>query len=82
MATRKKIVRKAPAAKPRAPRKAPAGLRLPVSAEERWRMVAEAAYYIAQRRGFAAGDATQDWLAAEAEVEARLKADGRQPAKG
>lgn len=31
-------------------------------------MVAEAAYYRAQRRGFAPGRDLDDWLAAEAEI--------------
>jgi hypothetical protein len=52
---------------------------LPVSHEERWRMVAEAAYYIAQRRGFVGGDALADWVAAEAEVDAKLGHEGRKP---
>lgn len=42
-------------------------------------MVAEAAYYIAQRRGFVGGDAVADWLAAEAQVDAKLKEEGRKP---
>jgi len=82
MTTRKTTARnsanKAPA-KSTAPAKrtAPAGMLLPVSHEERWRMVAEAAYYIAQRRGFVGGDANADWAAAEAEVDAKLKEEGR-----
>jgi hypothetical protein len=40
--------------------------------EERHRMIAEEAYYRAQRRGFHGGDPLQDWLAAEAEIERRL----------
>ena len=62
-----------------AKRTPPAGILLPVSHEERWRMVAEAAYYIAQRRGFVGGDVNADWVAAEAEVDARLKEQGRTP---
>lgn len=82
MATRKTAAktsaRKAPAKSKTAVRKtAPAGILLPVSHEERWRMVAEAAYYIAQRRGFVGGDANADWAAAEAEVDARLEQQGR-----
>lgn len=38
-------------------------------ADERSRMVAEAAYYRAQRRGFAPGSQLEDWLSAEAEVD-------------
>jgi len=80
MATRKTAGR-TPSKKTPAKKTPPAGLLLPVSHEERWRMVAEAAYYIAQRRGFVGGDATADWLAAEAEVEAKLRAEGREPGK-
>jgi len=36
--------------------------------ERRQAMIAEAAYFRAQRRGFQAGHALEDWLAAEAEV--------------
>lgn len=38
--------------------------------ESEWRkMIAEAAYYIAQNRHFAPGSEIDDWLAAEAQVE-------------
>lgn len=84
MVTRKTTTRtsttKAPAKSAGAAKKSPpAGILLPVSHEERWRMVAEAAYYIAQRRDFVGGDAIADWVAAEAEVDARLRAEGRSP---
>jgi hypothetical protein len=46
--------------------------RVAVSAEVRQKMVADAAYYIAQRRGFAAGDPQADWAAAEAEIDLLL----------
>src|SRR5262245_39901854 len=42
---------------------------------ERHRMIAEAAYYRAQQRGFCGGDPVQDWLEAEAEVAVRLSSD-------
>jgi len=43
-------------------------------------MVAQAAYLRAERRGFAPGSEEEDWLAAEAEVDALLKAgNGRPP---
>jgi hypothetical protein len=39
-------------------------------------MIAEAAYYRAEHRDFVGGDPHQDWLAAEADIDARLaKAD-------
>jgi hypothetical protein len=43
-----------------------------VTAEQRQRMIAEAAYFLAQHRGFADGDPLQDWLAAEAEIDRAL----------
>jgi len=43
-----------------------------VSAAERARMIAEAAYYRAQRRGFSNGDPVRDWAEAEAEIDAML----------
>jgi hypothetical protein len=61
-----------PAKRPSALQASPAA-EIQVSAEERQRLVAEAAYYIAERRGFATGYEHEDWLAAEAEVEQRLK---------
>lgn len=46
--------------------------------ERRRRMIAEAAYFRAERRGFEAGCELEDWLAAEAEVD-RLPAGGEVP---
>jgi hypothetical protein len=54
----------------RVPRNAASGGEL--SEEERRRMIARAAYLIAQRRGFEHGLELEDWLVAEAEVNARL----------
>jgi hypothetical protein len=39
-----------------------------VSAEERQRMIAEAAYFRAQARGFQGGDPVDDWLTAEEQI--------------
>ncbi len=44
-----------------------------ISAEERWRMVATAAYHRAEKRGFEPGHETKDWMAAEKEIDAILK---------
>jgi len=52
----------------------PAPARLTVTMETRHAMIAESAYLRAERRGFAPGHETDDWLAAEAEVDALLKA--------
>ena len=49
-----------------------AASRAAVSAEDRRAMIAEAAYLRAERRGFDPGHETEDWLAAEQEVDALL----------
>lgn len=59
------------AAASKAPPK-PAARPGPISAEERRHMVAEAAYFRAQRRGFRVGDPDLDWTEAEAEIDALL----------
>jgi hypothetical protein len=45
-----------------------------IDPEERYRMIAEAAYRIAEQRGFQGDMALDDWLQAEAEVDARIAA--------
>jgi len=47
-----------------------------ITHEQRWRMVAEAAYHRAEQRHFATGKETEDWLAAEAEIDAKLADEG------
>ena len=46
-----------------------------VTHEVRYRMICEAAYLRAERRGFMPGAEVEDWLAAEEEVDRLLKAD-------
>lgn len=46
---------------------------VPVSPEHRYHMIATAAYFLAERRGFAGGYEMHDWISAEAEVDAGLK---------
>jgi hypothetical protein len=57
------------------PKKAPAkkAVAIAVSPEHRYHMIATAAYYLAERRGFAGGYEMQDWITAEAEIDAQLK---------
>lgn len=65
-----------PAAKPRAGKPAgPAHKHHPVTAEQRRYYVEVAAYYIAERNGFAPGRELEHWTAAEAEID-RLLAEG------
>jgi len=53
-------------------KKTPAMTMENISASEREQLIAEAAYYRAERRGFQGGDPVQDWIEAEAEVERTL----------
>jgi hypothetical protein len=55
-----------------APRVKSDRLRGRLSPEERHRLIAEAAYERAQRRGFKGGDPVTDWLEAEQDIDARL----------
>lgn len=75
----KSAVAKPVTAKPAATKAAPAA-RKPaakptLSAEQRNHYVEVAAFYIAERRGFAPADPAQDWAAAEVEID-RLIASG------
>lgn len=44
-----------------------------ITPEEKHRMICEAAYYIAERRGFAGGNPEADWLEAETQVQSYLE---------
>ena len=70
-AAAKKSVTKKPAADKSAPKAAQR-----ILASERHQMIAEAAYLRAEAQGFAS-DQHEDWLMAEAEVDARLAKAGR-----
>lgn len=52
-----------------------ADARAEVSAEEVRKLIAEAAYYRAKKRGFTPGHEVEDWVQAEAEVLRRIGAD-------
>jgi hypothetical protein len=43
-----------------------------IDPEDRRQLVAAEAYFLAERRGFAAGNEVEDWVAAEAAVDSRL----------
>ena len=47
-----------------------------VTGEERYQLIAEAAYFRAERRSFTPGYELEDWLNAEAEIDIRLKEAG------
>jgi hypothetical protein len=44
-----------------------------IDPDVRRQLVAAEAYFLAERRGFAAGNELQDWVAAEAVVDSRLQ---------
>ena len=69
-ARRPSRARKSPSDKP---------TRVEVTPEARRALIAETAYLRAERRGFAPGQETEDWLAAEAEVDALLKVEQSSP---
>ena len=48
-----------------------------LSQETRSKMIEVAAYFIAQRRGFEPGHDVEDWLKAEAQIDAKEPAAGR-----
>ena len=69
---------KSEAAKPQAskpPASFGADARAEVFAEEVRKLIAEAAYYRAKKRGFTPGHEVEDWVQAEAEVLRRIGAD-------
>lgn len=86
MATKKILTKKAKAGAPstgtqrktrarkttasRSPTAAP----IEVTREERWRMIAVAAYHKAEQRNFSGGREVDDWLEAEKEIDALLGA--------
>ncbi len=46
---------------------------IPANPEIQQEMIAESAYFRSEKRGFVEGDPVEDWLAAEAEINALLK---------
>jgi len=46
--------------------------KIAVTPEERQRMIAETAYFLAQERGFTGGDPVSDWIEAERRVDRQL----------
>jgi hypothetical protein len=59
---------------PKAPAASAATPGIAVSERARRAMIEQSAYLRAERRGFAPGNEVEDWLAAEAEVDALLRA--------
>ena len=51
----------------------------PLTAEQRQIMICEAAYYLAEQRGFGVGHELDDWLVAERQIDAVISG-GERPA--
>lgn len=43
-----------------------------ITPEQRFNMIAEAAYFMAEKRGFSGGDPETDWFCAESEIDHML----------
>nr|VFJ47896.1 MAG: Protein of unknown function (DUF2934) [Candidatus Kentron sp. FM]VFJ48002.1 MAG: Protein of unknown function (DUF2934) [Candidatus Kentron sp. FM]VFK07676.1 MAG: Protein of unknown function (DUF2934) [Candidatus Kentron sp. FM] len=48
-----------------------------ITPEERWNMIAVAAYYRAEQRGFVGGSPAEDWIVAEKEIDSLLGGNKR-----
>lgn len=70
------VAKAAPKPAAKKPARAPAKKAAGVPLEQRRNYIEIAAYYIAERRGFAPGNPLEDWVQAEAEID-RLLAEGR-----
>ena len=46
-----------------------------MDADQKHQMVSEAAYYIAEKRGFTNGDPVDDWIEAETQIESLLETE-------
>jgi hypothetical protein len=58
-------------------------MRAPLTlAAERRKMILEAAYYLAQQRGFEPGHEVEDWLLAESQIDISCAGAGLAPADG
>jgi chromosome segregation ATPase len=55
------------------PAKPAVSMGMEVTPAQRYQMIAEAAYFHAEKRGFTGGDPAQDWLEAEAEIDRILR---------
>lgn len=75
---KKTAAKKAPAKKKAAAKAAAASpaAKSRITHEQRWRMISEAAYHRAEKRHFTGGGEVDDWLVAEAEIDAQIEEEG------
>lgn len=67
-ASPRKAATKKAASKPARSSKPAKSAQLNITLEERWKMIAVAAYHKAEKRGFVAGHELDDWTEAEKEI--------------
>ncbi len=72
---RKYLIRSVPRPAPAESTEGADELAVRLFSKSRHELIAEMAYYRAERRGFAAGDPDEDWREAEREVEELLRRD-------
>ncbi len=72
---RKYLIRSVPKPAPQAPIEGSDERAVRLFAKSRHELIAETAYYRAERRGFSPGDPDEDWREAEREVEELLRRD-------
>lgn len=70
---------KSAAAKKSQPDPSASAQKMPVTPEQRYQMIAEAAYFRAEKRGFVGGDSALDWVEAEAEIDRIIQQPGKEP---
>ena len=70
---KKTSVKKSATLKKKAAVKACAPKKIAITASERRQMIAEAAYYIAEKRSFLGGEVHNDWIDAERQIDAGYK---------
>ncbi|WP_144408201.1 DUF2934 domain-containing protein [Sulfuricella sp. T08] len=73
------LVPKSAAAKKSQPGPSASEQKMPVTPEQRYQMITEAAYFHAEQRGFVGGDPVLDWLEAEAAIDCIIQQPGKEP---
>jgi hypothetical protein len=68
----KRVTVAVPAASAQKPNSIVKGMAISFTPEQRQTMISEAAYFMAEHRGFESGHELQDWLFAESQIDAAI----------
>lgn len=71
--TKKAVTKKAVTKKKTAVKKKAAAKKSVITKEQRYKMIAEAAYHLSEKQGFEPGREMDNWLIAEQQIEAFIK---------